>query len=76
MSLADSIRETCRKWAIDDFTKCSDNNSITLLIMNIGAEFVTHMEKSLTICRCQVNELDCPDIGNIDHVSEDVVLLW
>ncbi len=44
--------------------------------MNIGAESATHMEESLTICRCQVDELDCPDIGNIDHVSEDIVSLW
>ncbi len=34
------------------------------------------MEESLTICRCQVDELDCPDIGNIDHVSEDIVSSW
>ncbi len=44
--------------------------------MNIGAESATHKEKSLTICRCQVDELDRPDISNIDHVSEDIVLLW
>ncbi len=44
--------------------------------MNIGAESATHMEESLTICRCQVDELDRSDIGDIDHVSEDVVLSW
>ncbi len=55
--------------------KYSDNNLITLLIMNIRAESATHMEESLTICYCQVDELDCPDIGDIDHVSKDVVLL-
>ncbi len=73
ISLADSIRKTRRKWVIDDFTKCSNNNLIILLIMNIGAESATHMEESLIICRYQVDELDCSDIGNIDHVSEDVV---
>ncbi len=73
--LADSVRETRRKWAIDDFTKCSDNNLITSLIMNIGAESATHMEESLTICRCQVDELDRPERGDSDHVSEDVVSL-
>ncbi len=26
------------------------------------------MEEFLTICRCQVDELDRPDIGNIDHI--------
>ncbi len=76
MFLADSVRKTCRKWAIDDFTKCSDNNFITSLIMNIGAESTTHMKESLTICRCQVDELDCPDIGDIDYVSEDIVSSW
>ncbi len=51
-SLADSVCKTHRKWVIDDFTKCSDNNLITSLIINIGAESATHMEESLTICRC------------------------
>lgn len=50
MWLADSVCKTCCKWAIDDFIKCSHNNLITLLVMNIGAEFATHMEESLTIC--------------------------
>ena len=75
-SLADSIRKTCRKWAIDDFTKYSNNNLITSLIMNIGAESATYMEKSFTICCCQVDKLDRSDTGNIDHVSKDVVSLW
>ncbi len=75
-SLANSIRETRCKWAIDDFTKCSNNNLITLLIMNIGAEFTIHMEESLTIRRYQVDEFDRPDKGNIDHISEDVVSSW
>ncbi len=44
--------------------------------MNIGAEFATHIEESLTFCSCQVDELDRPDIGDIDHVSEDVVSSW
>lgn len=74
--LAKSICKTCCKWAIDDFMKCSNNNLITLLILNIGAEFATHIEKSFTICHCQVDELNCPDIGDIDHVSKDVVLTW
>lgn len=29
ISLANSICKTCRKWTIDDFMKCSDNNLIT-----------------------------------------------
>ena len=45
-------------------------------MMNIRAESAIYLEESLTICYCQVNELDCPNIGNIDHVSEDVVSLW
>ncbi len=49
---------------------------ITLLIMNIGAESATHIEKSLTICPCQVDKHNRPDIGNIDYVSENIVLLW
>ncbi len=75
-SLADSIYKTRRKWVINDFTKYNDNNLITLLMMNIGAEFATYIEKSLTICRYQVDELDCLDINDIDHVREDVVLSW
>ncbi len=34
------------------------------------------MEKSLTICRCQMDELDRPDIGNINHVNKDIILSW
>ncbi len=56
--------------------KYSNNNLITLLIMNIGAKSATHMEKSLTIYHCQMDELDCPEIGNINHISEDVVSSW
>ena len=73
--LAESVNKTCYKWAIDDFTKCSDNKLIMLLIMNIGAEFATHIEESLIFCRCQVNKLDRPDIGDIDHDGKDVVSL-
>ncbi len=75
-SLADNVRKTRCKWAIDDFTKCSNNNLITSLIMNIGAESATLMEESLTIRRCQVDELDRLDIGDIDHVSKNVVSSW
>ena len=73
MSIVDSIYKTCCKWAIDNFMKCSNNNLITLLIMNIEAESATHIEKSLIICYYQVDILDYPDIGNINHVNEDVV---
>ena len=48
--LANSICKTHYKWAIDDFTKCHNNNLIILLIMNIKAESATHMEESLIIC--------------------------
>ncbi len=75
-SLADSVRKTRCKWMIDDFTKCSNNNLITSLIMNIGAESATHIKESLTICCCQVDELDCPNIGDIDLVSKDIISLW
>ncbi len=44
--------------------------------MNIRAESATHIEESLTICRCQVDELNRPDIGDIDHISEDIVSSW
>ena len=75
-SLADNICKTCHKWAIDDFMKYSNNNLITLLIMNTEAESATHIEESLTICHYQIDKLDCPDISNIDHVSKDVISLW
>lgn len=44
--------------------------------MNIGAESATHMEESLTFRRCQVDKLDCPNIGNIDHISKCDILSW
>ncbi len=75
-SLADSVHKTCCKWTIDNFMKCSVNNLITSLIMNIRAESATYMKESLTIRCCQVDKLDCSDIGNIDHVSEDIVSSW
>ena len=42
--------------------------------MNIAPQFATHMDKFLTICRCEVDELDYLNKDNIDHVSEDIVL--
>ncbi len=75
-SLADSVHETRRKWAIDDLTEGRHNNLITLLIMNIGAEIFTHMEDFLTICRCQVDKFDHPSTDDIDQVSTDVVSSW
>lgn len=50
--LVDSIDKTWCKWAIDNFTKYSDNNLIILLIMNKRAKFITYMEESLIICYC------------------------
>ena len=74
--MIDHVQKTRRKWAIDDFMKCSNNNFITLLIINIGAESAIHIEESFTIYCCQVNELDRPDIGDIDYVNKDVVSSW
>lgn len=75
-SLTDNVPKTRCKWMIDDFKKCSNNNLITSLIVNIGVESATHMKESLTICCCQVDELDCPNIGDIDLVSKDIISLW
>ncbi len=44
--------------------------------MNIGAEISTHMEDSLTISQCQVDEFDHPSTDDIDQVSTDVVASW
>lgn len=41
--------------------------------MNIGAKSAIHMEEFFTICHCQVDELDYPNIDNINPISEDVV---
>ncbi len=76
MSLADSVRKTRCKEAIDDLTEGRYNNLITSLIINIGAEISKYMEDSLTIRRCQVDEFDHPSINNIDRVSIDVVASW
>lgn len=53
ISLTNNIYKTCCNWARDNFTKCSYNNLIKSLIMNIRAEFITHIEESLTIYCCQ-----------------------
>ena len=74
MFLVDNRCKTCRKWAINNFIKCSNNNFITLLIMNIGAESAIHIKEFCTTCHCQVDKLDYLDIGSINHVSKDVVL--
>lgn len=47
-----------------------------MLIINIRAESTIHIEKFFTICHCQVDKLDRSDIGNINHVSEDVISSW
>ena len=56
--------------------KYSNNNLIILLFMNIEAESAIYMEKSFTICRYQIDKLDCLNIGNIDDINKDIVLLW
>ena len=75
-SLGDSIRETRQRWAIDNFTKCSNINLITSLIMNIKTEFAIHNEKSLLICGCQVAKIDSTDISDVNNINEDFVSLW
>lgn len=74
-SLIDSIQETCRRQAIDDFTKCNDNNLIISLIINIGAESAIYNKESLITCRCQVNKSHYPNLGDIDYVSKYIVSL-
>lgn len=54
--------------------KYINNNLITLFIMNIRAESITHIKESFIIYRCQKDELDHLDIGNIDHISENIIL--
>ncbi len=75
-SLADNLRKTRCKWAIDDLTEDGHNNLITLLIMNIRVEFSTDMEDSLIIRRCQIDKFDCPNTNDINQVSIDVMALW
>lgn len=58
---------------MNDFTKCSNNNLITPLIMNIGAKFATYIEKSLIICYCQADKFDCSDLSDIYNISKKVV---
>ncbi len=75
-SLADNIRKTWHKWAIDNLTEGRHNNLITSLILNIRAEISTHIEDFLTICQCQVDEFDCLSINDIDQISTDVIISW
>ena len=71
--MVDSIRDTYYRWSINDLTKCHNNNLIISFIMNIKAESSNHMEKSLTICYCQVDQFDCSYIGDIKQVNEDIL---
>lgn len=73
--LIDSIYKTCCKWAIDDFIKYCNNDPIMSLIINIGAESAIHIKELLTICHCHINKLNCLNIGNINDISEDIILL-
>lgn len=74
-SLADNIYKIYCKWVINDFTKYNNNDLFTSFIINIGAKFATHIKKSFTICHCQIDKFDCPDIGNINYVKKDIILL-
>lgn len=75
-SLADSVRETHRRWSVEDYTNSSQINVITSLILNPGVENANHMEESLLIRRYQVVQVDCPDIGDINNIDEDIVSSW
>lgn len=74
--LVDSVRETRRKQAVEDYTNTSEINVITSIIINLGAENANHMEDSLYICRCQVAEYYCPNRGDIENIEEYIVALW
>lgn len=73
--LVDSVCKTCYKQVIDNFTRCSNNNLIILLIMNIRVESAIYIKKFLSISYCLVNKLNCHDISNINYISNDVVSL-
>lgn len=73
--LADSILETCRKWAIKDYINSNNINVITSLIINLGAENANHIENFLLIRHCQIAKFDCLHIGNINNINKDIMLL-
>lgn len=73
--LADSIQKTRCKWAVENYTNSNKINIITLLIMNLEAKNANHIEDFLFIHRCQIAKFDCPDIGNINNINEDIVSL-
>lgn len=73
---ADSIRETCRRRAMEDYTNSSKIDVISILTTNLRAEISTNKEDSILIYHCQVDKIDGPNEGNINNMSEDTVALW
>lgn len=72
-SLADSVRKTRRRWAIEDYTNSSKIDVITTLTTKLKAEISTNKEDFIPIRRCQVAEIDSPGKGDINNISEDIV---
>lgn len=73
--LAVSVQETCHRWAVEDYINSNEINVIISLIMNLGIENANYIEDFLLIHFCQVAEFDCPDIGNINNINENIVSL-
>lgn len=73
--LADNVKKTCRRWAVENYTNYSKIDIIKILTTNFRAEISTNKEESILVHHCQIAKIDGLDKGNINNISEDTVAL-
>lgn len=71
--LANSVKETCRRWVMEDYTNSSKIDVITTLITNLKADISINKKDSIPVYSCQVAKMDGLDKGNINNIIEDIV---
>lgn len=74
--LANSVQKTGCKCIVENYTNSDKIKVIVLLIINLKSENTNYIEDFLLIHYCQVAEFDYPNIGNINNINKDIMLLW
>ena len=72
-SLADAVKEICKKWLINNYLISNKIDLITSMITSLGIAVANHLEEFIVICLCQMSEVDQSDENNIKEISDKTV---
>lgn len=73
--LANSIRETHCRWAVEEYTNNSKIEVIMTLTPDLITKISTNKKDFITVYYCQVIEINSLDKGNINNISKDIIKL-